>query len=108
VSDAKFDHQIVLTTCPNPEIADKIARVLVEEGLAACVNLLPAMQSIYTWRGKTETATEHLLLIKSITDRYPDIEARIRTLHPYELPEIIAIPVVHGLPDYLTWLNHPD
>jgi periplasmic divalent cation tolerance protein len=101
-------HQIVMTTCPDQAIAEQIARALVAEGLAACVNILPAMQSIYTWKGKMETVTEHLLLIKSQTHRYADIQDRLRALHPYELPEIVAVPITHGLPDYLAWLNLPD
>jgi periplasmic divalent cation tolerance protein len=102
------EYQIVLTTCPDQTIAEKIAQVLVGEGLAACVNILPAMHSIYTWKGKMESTTEHLLLIKSQTRRYPAIQDRLRALHPYELPEIIAVPIIHGLPEYLAWLNLPD
>lgn len=102
------EHQIVLTTCPTAEIAEEIAKVLVGEGLAACVNILPPMRSVYTWRGTMESATEHLLLIKSQTRRYPAIQDRIRALHPYELPEIIAVPVTQGLPEYLAWLNNPE
>ena len=102
------EYQIVLTTCPSPEIAEEIAKVLVGEGLAACVNILPPMRSVYTWRGTMETATEHLLLIKSQTRRYPAIQDRIHALHPYELPEIIAVPVTRGLPEYLAWLNNPE
>ena len=101
-------HQIVLTTCPDLVIAKQIANALVTEGLAACVNILSAMHSIYTWHGKTEAAMEHLLLIKSLTRRYPAIQDRIRELHPYELPEIIAISITQGLPDYLAWLNNPE
>ena len=101
-------YQIVLTTCPDPGVAEQIAQTLVAEGLAACVNILPAMHSIYTWKGKMDSATEHLLLIKSLTRRYPAIQDRLRALHPYELPEIIAVPITHGLPEYLAWLNQPD
>ena len=101
-------YQIILTTCPSPEIAEQIAQVLVGEGLAACVNILPPMRSIYTWRGAVESATEHLLLIKCLSQRYAVIEERLRSMHPYEIPEIIAIPIVQGLPDYLAWLNQPD
>lgn len=101
-------YQIILTTCPSPEIAEQIAQVLVGEGLAACVNILPPMRSIYTWRDAVESATEHLLVIKCLSRRYADIEARLRAMHPYEIPEIIALPIVQGLPDYLAWLNQPD
>jgi periplasmic divalent cation tolerance protein len=100
--------QIVLTTCPDAEAADHIARTLVEEGLAACVSILPPMQSIYRWKGAVETATEQLLVIKIVASRFADVRDRIRGLHSYELPEIIAVPIVDGSPDYLAWLNHPD
>ena len=100
--------QIVLTTCPDAACAERIARALVEEGLAACVNILPPMRSIYRWKGKIEGATEQLLVIKSAVARFPAIRDRLRALHPYELPEIIAVPIVDGLPEYLAWLNHPE
>ena len=99
---------IVLTTCPDKACGERIATALVEEGLAACVNILPAMQSIYIWKGQIENATEHLLLIKSPAARFSAIQERIQTLHPYELPEIIAVPVADGLPGYLAWLNKPE
>ena len=100
--------QIVLTTCPDAASAERIARALVEEGLAACVNILPPMRSIYRWKGKIEDASEQLLIIKSTVARFPAIRDRLRALHPYELPEIIAVPIVDGLPEYLAWLNHPE
>jgi len=100
--------QIVLTTCPDAASAERLARILVEEGLAACVNILPPMRSIYRWKGKIEDASELLLVIKSAAARFPDIRDRLRALHPYELPEIIAVPIVDGLPAYLAWLNHPE
>lgn len=101
-------YQIIFTTCSKPEIAEKIAQVLVKEGLAACVNILPPMRSIYTWHGVVESATEHLLLIKCLTKRYAAIEERLSAIHPYEIPEIIALPITQGLPAYLAWLNQPD
>ena len=101
-------HQIVMTTCPDRDTAQHIAQVLVQQRLAACVNVLPAMQSIYLWRGKVETATEHLLLIKSKTRAFRAIQKCILERHPYELPEIIAVPVTTGLPSYLSWLENPD
>ena len=100
--------QIVLTACPDAACAERIARALVEEGLAACVNILPPMRSIYRWKGKIEDATEQLLVIKSTLARFPAICDRVRSLHPYELPEIIAVPIADGLPEYLAWLNHPE
>ena len=102
------EFQIVLTTCPDAGVAERIARVLVEEGLAACVNILAPMRSIYKWRGQIEDASEHLLVIKSARERFPEIRDRLRCLHPYELPEIIAVPIADGLPEYLAWLNHPE
>lgn len=99
---------IVITTCPDEATAERIARALVEEGLAACVSILPPMRSIYKWKGKIEDATEQQLIIKSNRDRFPSIMERIRSLHPYELPEIIAVPIADGLPDYLRWLHHPE
>jgi len=102
------EFQIVLTTCPDAWVAERIARVLVEEGLAACVNILAPMRSIYKWRGQIEDASEHLLVIKSARERFPEIRDRLRCLHPYELPEIIAVPIADGLPEYLAWLNHPE
>lgn len=100
--------QIVLTTCPEKTSAERIANALVEEGLAACVSILPPMQSIYRWKGKVEQANEQLLVIKSNSARFPAIRERIQALHPYELPEIIAVPIADGLPGYLAWLNNPD
>jgi periplasmic divalent cation tolerance protein len=101
------DFQIVLTTCPDAEIAETIARSLVAEGLAACVNVLPPVRSIYTWKGRVETAEEYLLLVKSQRLQYESIERRIRALHPYELPEIVAVPIATGLAGYLAWLAQP-
>jgi periplasmic divalent cation tolerance protein len=100
--------QIVLTTCPDAESATRIARALVEEGLAACVNILPPVQSIYRWKGTVETASEQLLIIKIAAERFSAVRDRIKDLHSYELPEIIAVPIVAGSPDYLAWLNHPE
>ncbi len=100
--------QIVLTTCPDTVSAERIARALVEEGLAACVNILAPMRSIYKWKGKIEGASEQLLVIKSSLAHFPAIRDRLRALHPYELPEIIAVPIADGLPEYLAWLNHPE
>jgi periplasmic divalent cation tolerance protein len=100
--------QIVLTACPDTACAERIARALVEEGLAACVNILPPMRSIYRWKGKIEDASEQLLVIKAAVAHFPAIRDRLCALHPYELPEIIAVPIVDGLPAYLAWLNHPE
>lgn len=95
---------LVITHCPDEECANAIALAVVEAKLAACVNIQPRVQSVYHWQGKVESATEIPLFIKSTADNYPALEARIRELHPYTLPEIIALPIVHGLPAYLDWV----
>ncbi len=99
------DFEIVLCTCPDKETAKKLACLLVEKKLAACVNILPGITSIYEWQGKIESTQEHLLLIKSSRDYYRLIESAIFSHHPYEIPEIIAVPIERGLPDYLDWIN---
>lgn len=106
MTDAQF--QIVLTTCPDAESAGKIARALIQDGHAACVNIVPAVESIYRWKGKIESAREHLLIIKGPARNYTAIETHIRALHPYELPEVIAVPIGRGSPAYLGWLDNPD
>lgn len=94
---------VVLCTFPDLEEARQIGAVLVERQVAACVNLLRGVESIYRWEGRVERAGEVLALIKTV--RYPEVEAALRELHPYELPEILAIPVATGLPAYLAWLG---
>lgn len=101
-------HQVVLTTCPDMDTGERIAIALVNKRLAACVNVLPAMRSIYRWKGEIESAQEHLLVIKGRTHDFEAIQACIQSLHPYELPEVIAVPIVGGLPAYLSWLNNPE
>lgn len=96
---------LVLTTCPDRAAAERLARVLVEGALAACVNVLPGVRSIYRWRGALESADEHLLLIKTAAARYDKLENAIRANHPYELPEVIAVPITAGSNDYLQWIN---
>jgi len=96
---------IVITNTPDRDVALKIARALIERKLAACVNILAECTSIYRWQGKLETATEVPLLIKTRAAIYDDVEAAIKSLHPYELPEIVAVPIERGLPDYLEWVN---
>ena len=95
---------LVLTNCPDEESANAIALALVEERLAACVNILPRVQSVYRWQGAVESATEIPLFIKSTATNYPALEAAIRDHHPYQVPEIIALPVERGLPAYLDWV----
>ena len=95
---------VVLVTAPTAEKAAEIGRAVVEEGLAACVNVLPECRSVYRWEGKLEHATEVPLLIKTTRGAYPELEQALRKSHPYELPEIVAVPVAAGLPDYLNWV----
>lgn len=95
---------LVLTSLPDEASALALADALVDERLAACVNVLAPCRSIYRWQGAMETATEIPLLIKTTAARYAALEAAIRARHPYELPEIIAVPIAHGLPEYLDWL----
>lgn len=94
---------VVLCTFPDVEQARGIAAELVERRLAACVNLLPGVESVYRWEGKVERAGEVLAVIK--TTRYPELEAALQDLHPYEVPEILALPVAAGLAGYLAWLG---
>jgi periplasmic divalent cation tolerance protein len=98
-------YQITLCTCPDKDTAEKIARLLVNDKLAACVNILPGMTSVYRWHEQVECAQEHLLLIKANKNSYQAIETAIKKHHPYELPEIIAVPVENGLPEYLHWID---
>jgi periplasmic divalent cation tolerance protein len=96
---------LVLTTLPDREAAAAMSAALVERRLAACVTALPPCQSTYRWQGKVETAEEHPLLIKSTSERYPALEAAIREMHPYEVPEVVAIDIAAGSPAYLAWLS---
>jgi periplasmic divalent cation tolerance protein len=95
---------LVFTNAPDREVAARIAEALVNKRLAACVNVLAGCTSIYRWQGDVERAEEIPILIKTRAARYPEVEATIRHLHPYELPEVIAVPVSQGLPDYLQWV----
>lgn len=95
---------VVLVNAPDQATAELLARGVVEQRLAACVNLLPAVRSVYQWQGAVEEATEVPLLIKTTQARYAELEAQIKAVHPYQVPEIIALPIVAGLPAYLGWL----
>ena len=96
---------LVLTACPDAECAQRIARPLVEDRLAACVNQLPPVVSTFRWDGAIESATEIPLLIKCTRPGYPRVEQAIRALHPYRLPEIIALPIALGYAPYLRWID---
>lgn len=95
---------LCLCTCPDATCAATIATALVDERLAACVSQLPGIASVYRWQGKVEQATEVLLLIKTTDDRLAALTARVQTLHPYELPELIAVEAAGGLAPYLAWV----
>lgn len=95
---------LVLTNCPDAATAADIRRELVNARLAACVNQLGPVQSTYRWQGAVEEASEVMLLIKTTRERYPALEDRLRRMHPYEVPEIVAIAVEAGSPLYLRWV----
>jgi periplasmic divalent cation tolerance protein len=92
-------------TCPNAESAEYLAQALVGEALAACVNRIPGIRSTYRWKGEVTTDTEELLLIKTTADRFEALKERLLALHPYELPELIAVPVECGHRAYLDWVR---
>ena len=97
---------VVLVTCPSVGLARKIARAVVQKRLAACVNIVRSpVESFYPWKGKLETAREHLLLIKTTTARLTQLEREVKRLHTYEVPEFIALPITEGSGDYLSWLG---
>jgi periplasmic divalent cation tolerance protein len=95
---------VALTTCPDEGTARRIATALVDERLAACVNIVPDMTSVYRWEGVVETAPECLLLVKTRRERLEDLQRRLEELHPYDLPELVALPVEGGSSAYLTWV----
>ena len=95
---------LVLTNLPDRSAAEKLAGVLVDKRVAACVNILAPCRSVYRWKNDIQQEEEHPMLIKTTAERYPALEAAIRAAHPYELPEIIAVPIERGLPAYLDWL----
>jgi periplasmic divalent cation tolerance protein len=98
------DFVIILTTFPADKDPAPLAKALVEEKLAACVNILPVMTSIYTWKGVTEQANEKQLVIKTTRNRVDEIATRLRALHPYDVPEFLVIPILDGSRDYLSWV----
>ena len=95
---------LVISTFPDAETARQISTTLVTEKLAACANILPAVQSIYRWQGKVEEEGEVLALFKTTRERFAELQSKIRSLHPYDVPEILALPIPEGLPDYLRWV----
>jgi periplasmic divalent cation tolerance protein len=104
-SEKTMSEIMILSTTDTPELAREIAAAIVEAGEAACVNIVPGIRSIYRWQGDVQDESECLLLIKSTSERFEMIRSIIRRLHTYETPEVIAIPVTAGDPDYLAWLH---
>lgn len=100
-----FSLHLLFSTCPDAQSADRIARALLEERLAACVTQLPGARSLYHWNGAIEESNEVQLLIKTWEDRLPDAIARLQALHPYDVPEAIAVQASAGLPAYLDWVR---
>lgn len=96
---------LVLCTCPDQDSAENISQQLITTHAAACVNMIPGIRSCYRWQGQVETGTEVLLLIKTVSDRYERLQETILELHPYELPEIIAVPIEQGHQAYLDWIT---
>lgn len=97
--------QMILTTWPDRQAALDAAGQLVRDKLAACAQVLPAMTSVYEWRGEAHNDEEYLMLIKTTAARYAELEASLRAQHPYEVPEIVAVPIQAGLEEYLEWID---
>lgn len=99
------DIRLLYCTCPDADTAQRIARALVESGQAACVNIIPGLRSVYRWQGAVQEDAEYLLLIKTQVARVASLTESILSLHPYELPEVIAVPVLAGHAPYLDWVR---
>ncbi|MCC6589681.1 MAG: divalent-cation tolerance protein CutA [Bryobacterales bacterium] len=99
------DKIVVVSTCEGMEDARRMARRLVEQQLAACVNIIPGATSVYRWKGAVEEASEFLLVIKSSRPLFEALRAELTKIHPYEVPEIVALPIVDGAEPYLAWLE---
>lgn len=104
-SPAATNARMVYATCPDRETARTIASALVDQHEAACVNIVPSLESVYRWQGKIEIDPEMLLLIKTAADRVADVQARVEALHPDELPEVVAVRLCDGSKGYLDWLE---
>lgn len=102
VADRAF--LVVVTTCPDTDSTEQIARALVARRVAASVNIVPEVRSVFRWRDAMQRAAEQLLLIKCVASNYNAVEAVIQELHPYEVPQVIALPIVEGADDYLAWI----
>ena len=98
------DKIVILSTCSTEQEAERLARLLVEEKLAACVSIIPRMRSFYNWKGAVETSDECLLLVKSSRALFEELRVRLEAAHTYETPELLALPIVEGAPNYMNWL----
>lgn len=105
MSYENYEFVLVLTTVPDPEKGEEIAKKLVEERVAACVTVVPARASFYWWEGKIEKETECILFIKTKRNLYKELEKELLSIHPYSVPEIIALPITEGFGKYLNWLK---
>jgi|SRR5215470_9321376 len=99
------DELVVFVTCPTLEDARRIASELVSQRLAACVNIVPGVESVYTWNDQIEVSAENMLIIKTTAQRYDELETRIKALHQYTTPEVVALRIERGLASYLKWLQ---
>ena len=105
-TDAKHGPCVVFCTCPDQAVARHIATSLLEQSLAACVNIVANVESVYRWQGEMQCDSEILILIKSRFELFETLEQQLQSLHPYELPEIIAVPIQTGSKQYLEWIEH--
>lgn len=100
-----MEYRLVITTCPSMEEAESLAEKILQAGLAACVNIVPGVLSLYEWQGKMEREQEFMLLIKSRSEGFPELEKLVQASHSYELPELIAVPIEQGSAPYLNWID---
>ena len=105
MANTEAEVRVVLVTAPDAEVGERLARALVEERLAACVNLVPGVQSIYRWEGSVRSDSEVLLVVKTTADRTAALAARVEALHPYDVPEVLELPIAGGSPAYLDWVR---
>ncbi|VAX28700.1 Periplasmic divalent cation tolerance protein cutA [hydrothermal vent metagenome] len=101
-----MEYAVVFITAPDEEEAARIARIIVEERIAGCVNIVKGIRSIYSWEGKVEDEHEVLMIVKTKRELFTELEKRVKELHSYSVPEIISLPVMEGSPEYLEWLKH--
>src|SRR5579872_2496091 len=99
------DHIVILSTCASEEEAEKLARLLLDQRLCACVNVVPRVRSFFLWKGKVDSGDEALLLIKSSRALFPAVVSAVEAAHSYEVPEVIALPIVDGSSNYIDWLR---